>query len=51
MTKVIANNEITKNGKEIFEVLKLKYIIIGRAITQSNDSAYMFKSFCDKIII
>ena len=26
-------------------------LVIGRAITQSNDSAYMFKSFCDKISI
>ena len=28
----MANSEITKNGKEIFVVLKLKYIIKGRAI-------------------
>jgi len=26
-------------------------LVIGRAITQSNDPANMFKSFCDKIII
>jgi len=26
-------------------------LVIGRAITQSNDPAYMFKSFCDKVII
>ncbi len=26
-------------------------LVIGRAITQSNDPAYMFKSFCDKIVI
>jgi len=26
-------------------------LVIGRAITQSHDPAYMFKSFCDKIII
>ena len=25
-------------------------LVIGRAITQSNDPAYMFESFCDKII-
>ena len=30
ITKVIAKSEITKNGKEIFEVLKLKNIIKGR---------------------
>ena len=26
-------------------------LVIGRAITQSNDPAYMFKSFCDKVFI
>jgi len=26
-------------------------LVIGRAITQSNDPAYMFKSFCDKVIV
>ena len=26
-------------------------LVIGRAITQSNDPGYMFKSFCDKVII
>ena len=26
-------------------------LVIGRAITQSNDPAHMFKSFCDKVII
>ncbi|WP_269617381.1 orotidine-5'-phosphate decarboxylase [Prochlorococcus marinus] len=26
-------------------------LVIGRAITQSNDPANMFKSFCDKVII
>ncbi len=26
-------------------------LVIGRAITQSNDPAYMFKSFCDKAVI
>tara|TARA_Y100001968_G_C19274693_1_gene676106 strand:- start:610 stop:1032 length:423 start_codon:yes stop_codon:yes gene_type:complete len=25
-------------------------LVIGRAITQANDPAYMFKSFCEKII-
>jgi len=25
-------------------------LVIGRAITQSDDPAYMFESFCDKII-
>jgi orotidine-5'-phosphate decarboxylase len=33
------------------EALKLgaSKLVIGRAITQSNDPAYMFKSFCDKV--
>ena len=26
-------------------------LVIGRAITQSNDPAYMFKSFCNKVFI
>ena len=26
-------------------------LVIGRAITQSNDPGYMFKSFCDKVIV
>ncbi len=26
-------------------------LVIGRAITKSNDPAYMFKSFCDKVTI
>ena len=26
-------------------------LVIGRAITQSNDPAYMFKTFCNKILI
>ena len=26
-------------------------LVIGRAITQSNDPAHMFQSFCDKVII
>ena len=26
-------------------------LVIGRAITQSNDPVHMFKSFCDKVII
>ena len=35
------------------EALKLgaSKLVIGRAITQSNDPAYMFKSFCDKVFI
>ncbi len=34
------------------EALKMgaSKLVIGRAITQSNDPAYMFKSFCDKIV-
>ena len=35
------------------EALKMgaSRLVIGRAITQSNDPAYMFKSFCDKVVI
>ncbi|WP_269625416.1 orotidine-5'-phosphate decarboxylase [Prochlorococcus marinus] len=35
------------------EALKLgaSKLVIGRAITQSNDPSYMFKSFCDKVSI
>ena len=35
------------------EALKLgaSKIVIGRAITQSNDPAHMFKMFCDKVVI
>ncbi len=35
------------------EALKLgaSKLVIGRAITQSNDPVYMFKSFCEKILI
>ena len=35
------------------EALKMgaSKLVIGRAITQSNDPNYMFKSFCDKVVI
>ena len=35
------------------EALKMgaSKLVIGRAITKSNDPAYMFKSFCDKVVI
>jgi len=35
------------------EALKMgaSKLVIGRAITQSNDPAYMFKSFCNKVCI
>jgi len=35
------------------EALKMgaSKLVIGRAITQSNDPTYMFKSFCEKVII
>tara|TARA_B100000965_G_scaffold301969_1_gene260588 strand:- start:1111 stop:1836 length:726 start_codon:yes stop_codon:yes gene_type:complete len=35
------------------EALKMgaSKLVIGRAITQSNDPKYMFKSFCDKIVL
>ena len=34
------------------EALKMgaSKLVIGRAITQSNDPAYMFKGFCDKVL-
>jgi len=35
------------------EALKMgaSKLVIGRAITQSNDPAFMFKSFCEKVLI
>ena len=35
------------------EALKMgaSKLVIGRAITQSNDPAYMFQKFCDKVLI
>ena len=38
---------------DAFEALKMgaSKLVIGRAITQSNDPAYMFKSFCEKACI
>ena len=38
---------------DVSEALKMgaSKLVIGRAITQSNDPAYMFKSFCDKVVI
>ena len=35
------------------EALKMgaSKLVIGRAITRSNDPAFMFKSFCDKVLI
>ena len=35
------------------EALKMgaSKLVVGRAITQSNDPAYMFKNFCDKVVI
>ncbi|WP_269611207.1 orotidine-5'-phosphate decarboxylase [Prochlorococcus marinus] len=38
---------------DVSEALKMgaSKLVIGRAITQSNDPAYMFKSFCDKAVI
>ena len=41
ITKVIANSEISKNGREILEVLKLRNIIKGRdnaALTLASDT-------------
>ena len=38
---------------DVSEALKMgaSKLVIGRAITQSNDPAYMFKSFCEKVFI
>ncbi len=38
---------------DVSEALKMgaSKLVIGRAITQSDEPAYMFKSFCDKVII
>ena len=38
---------------DVSEALKMgaSKLVIGRAITQSNDPASMFKSFCDKVFI
>ena len=38
---------------DISEALKMgaSKVVIGRAITQANDPAYMFKLFCDKACI
>ena len=38
---------------DVSEALKMgaSKLVIGRAITQSDDPAYMFKSFCDKVFI
>ena len=38
---------------DVSEALKMgaSKLVIGRAITQSNDPAYMFKTFCNKILI
>ena len=38
---------------DVSEALKMgaSKLVIGRAITKSNDPAYMFKSFCDKVVI
>jgi len=38
---------------DVSEALKMgaSKLVIGRAITQSSDPAYMFKSFCDKAVI
>ena len=41
ITKDIARSEITKNGKEMFVALKLKYIIKGKAnaaLTLASDT-------------
>ncbi len=38
---------------DVSEALKMgaSKLVIGRAITQSDDPAYMFKSFCDQVVI
>ena len=46
------DNSTNKLIKEVVtEAIKMgaSKLVIGRVITQSEDPAYMFKSFCDKI--
>ena len=48
-----SNNNDQSRVSDAFEAIKMgaSKLVIGRAITQSNDPAHMFKSFCDSIII
>jgi len=48
-----SNNNDQSRVSDAFEAIKMgaSKLVIGRAITQSDDPAYMFKSFCDSIII
>ena len=47
-----SDNNDQSRVSEASEALKMgaSKLVIGRAITQSDDPAYMFKSFCNKII-
>jgi len=48
-----SENNDQSRVSDALEALKMgaSKLVIGRAITQSNDPAYMFKSFCDKVNI
>ena len=48
-----SDNNDQSRVSDASEALKMgaSKLVIGRAITRSNDPAYMFKSFCDKVII
>ena len=47
-----SDNNDQSRVSDASEALKMgaSKLVIGRAITQSNDPAYMFKSFCDKLV-
>ena len=47
-----SDNNDQSRVSDASEALKMgaSKLVIGRAITQSDDPAYMFKSFCNKII-
>ena len=48
-----SDNNDQSRVSDASEALKMgaSRLVIGRAITQSNDPAYMFKSFCNKAFI
>ena len=48
-----SNNNDQSRVSDAFEAIKMgaSKLVIGRAITQSNDPAYMFQRFCNSIII
>ena len=48
-----SDNNDQSRVSDASEAIKLgaSKLVIGRAITQSNDPAYIFKSFCNKVLI